>query len=412
MKNFFNKFIFTLFLMLFLLTSGCNIFEPDFDSVKPNVVRIISYYGDNDNEKVITGSGFIVNSEGYIVTNRHVVNSREEFGGRDGSKPVELQRFRVMVVMFEANKVSDARILAEDSKRDLALLKIDVEGALPFLPIAVPGTYRDGDSVWALGFPGAADSSLDAFKKIKITRGVVSAIIENDLKVHSIQTDASLNPGNSGGPLIDSHDRALGVNVMKVISRGVSQVAYSIDAVELIQFLNSNHCPYETRDAAPYQYAYIVLGIVALAGGRAIWIRSAENGPGGRWSGKRRASGKQSRPLTPAFPPTIAPDASTFRAHLVVLSGEKCGSSVLLGSSTIIGRDSEKSDLVFSSSKISRVHARVVPVPGRKFTVEDLGSTNGVWVNGKRINGKITLPANAEFSLAKGEVRLYVEFNL
>ncbi len=143
-----------------------------------------------------TGSGFLVRADGLIVTNDHVI---------DGARSV--------LVSFGANldQSRAASVLATDPSHDLALLKIDAT-ALKLAPLALGDStgVQVGDPTYAIGNPYGLDRTL--------TTGVVSALqrsitAPNGVAIaHVIQTSAALNPGNSGGPLLDGAGRVIGVN--------------------------------------------------------------------------------------------------------------------------------------------------------------------------------------------------------
>ena len=141
-----------------------------------------------------SGSGFVIDKQGTILTNAHVV---------DGAKKVS--------VRFSNDKTADAKILGADRSSDIAVLQIDPDGLdLTALPLASAKDVKVGDPVVAIGDPFGRAFSL--------TTGVVSAkqrSIEglNGFAINDvIQTDAAINPGNSGGPLIDSAGEVIGIN--------------------------------------------------------------------------------------------------------------------------------------------------------------------------------------------------------
>jgi putative serine protease PepD len=143
---------------------------------------------------VATGSGFVVSKSGYVVTNAHVV---------EGATSVK--------VKIGDGTTRTARIVGQDRSADIALLKVDPAGqTLTPLVFADSGAVQVGDQTYAIGNPYGLDRTL--------TTGVVSALqrqisAPNGAKIdHVIQTDAALNPGNSGGPLLDSAGRVIGVN--------------------------------------------------------------------------------------------------------------------------------------------------------------------------------------------------------
>ncbi len=141
-----------------------------------------------------TGSGFVIDKQGTILTNAHVV---------DGASKVTVQ--------FQDQKTVDAKILGKDRSTDLAVLKVEPSG-LELAPLTL-GSARDvqvGDPVVAIGNPFGLDRTL--------TTGVVSAKARqirglNGFTISNvIQTDAAINPGNSGGPLIDAAGEVIGIN--------------------------------------------------------------------------------------------------------------------------------------------------------------------------------------------------------
>ena len=142
-----------------------------------------------------TGSGFIYDSAGYIVTNNHVI---------DGASEIE-------VVLVDGTSLA-AQVVGADSYYDLAVLKVDAGDAVlpPPLPLGEADVLRVGQRVLAIGNPFGLDRTL--------TTGVISALdrtIESDSGSavgNAIQTDAAVNPGNSGGPLLNIRGEVIGVN--------------------------------------------------------------------------------------------------------------------------------------------------------------------------------------------------------
>ena len=140
-----------------------------------------------------TGSGFVVSKDGLIVTNDHVV---------DGAT-------RVQVKVGTNGKAQDATVVGADASRDLALLKVD-GGNLSTLSLGDSSSVGVGDAVYAIGNPFGLDRTM--------TAGIVSATgrdiqAPNGLTIPSaIQTDAPINHGNSGGPLLDRFGRVVGIN--------------------------------------------------------------------------------------------------------------------------------------------------------------------------------------------------------
>jgi 2-alkenal reductase len=145
-----------------------------------------------------SGSGFVIDKEGHIVTNNHVVVDAQE-----------------MQVTFADGRVSTARLIARDEDSDLAVLQVDVDPERLFpLELGDSSSLRVGQRVIAIGNPWELGGTM--------TVGIVSALgrsLQSRFTTRGyysipdiIQTDAAINPGNSGGPLLDSHGRVIGVN--------------------------------------------------------------------------------------------------------------------------------------------------------------------------------------------------------
>ena len=140
-----------------------------------------------------SGSGFVIDDEGHIITNEHVVDGADEFRVRFG----------------ESGEPVEAELLGTDPSVDLALLKVD-DADVRALELGASEDLRPGDPVIAIGSPFGLEGT--------VTSGIVSALgrtitAPNGFSISgAIQTDAAINPGNSGGPLLDSEGRVIGVN--------------------------------------------------------------------------------------------------------------------------------------------------------------------------------------------------------
>ena len=136
------------------------------------------------------GSGFIIDKDGYIVTNNHVIDNADE-----------------IVVILNNEKEFDAKIVGRDKNTDLALIKIEPHHKLPVLEFGDSDTLKVGQWVVAIGNPFGLEHT--------VTAGIVSAkgrVIGSGPYDDFIQTDASINPGNSGGPLLNMKGRVIGIN--------------------------------------------------------------------------------------------------------------------------------------------------------------------------------------------------------
>ncbi|MCX4165806.1 MULTISPECIES: Do family serine endopeptidase [Paraburkholderia] len=155
------------------------------------------FFGDKNNNRkqqdqpaANLGSGVIVSSEGYILTNQHVV---------DGADQIE--------IALSDGRTTNAKVIGVDPETDLAVLKINMTN-LPAITLGRMDQTRVGDVVLAIGNPFGVGQT--------VTMGIVSALGRNHLGINTfenfIQTDAAINPGNSGGALVDVNGNLLGIN--------------------------------------------------------------------------------------------------------------------------------------------------------------------------------------------------------
>jgi serine protease Do len=210
--SFFNKNLGLYFLCIFLLQLLTFPLEardlPDFtvlvQKYSPAVVkiqvesvasqRVVNPFWPPENEslQVGLGSGFIIDSDGYILTNHHVINGANK-----------------ITVRLNDRREFDAELVGSDALSDLALLKVKADG-LPTLHLDVDDDLKVGEWVLAIGSPFGLDYS--------VSQGIVSAIgrslpsANNENYVPFIQTDVAINPGNSGGPLFDLDGNVVGIN--------------------------------------------------------------------------------------------------------------------------------------------------------------------------------------------------------
>ncbi len=151
-----------------------------------------------------TGSGIIIRSDGYILTNNHVIGKASD----------------ITVTVVPSRKFK-ARVIGRDSFTDLALIKVDASN-LPVAKFGTTKTIRPGDFAIAIGSPLGLDHT--------VTMGIVSAMNrslgELNNNVALLQTDAAINPGNSGGPLLDIHGNVIGINT--AIRSGAQNIGFAI----------------------------------------------------------------------------------------------------------------------------------------------------------------------------------------
>jgi serine protease Do len=212
----------------------------------PMLEFFYGYGGQQQQEQVGTGSGVIISEDGYIVTNNHVV--------KDAS---------AIEITLNNKKTYTAKLIGTDSKMDIALLKIDAKEKLPYSAFANSDSVKVGEWVLAVGNPYNLTST--------VTAGIVSAKARNlDAKgIQSfIQTDAAVNPGNSGGALVNTRGELIGINTM-ISSMTGSYVGYSFA-------VPSNNAKKVIEDLM--EFGNVQRGILGVEGGELNGMSSKELG--------------------------------------------------------------------------------------------------------------------------------------
>lgn len=163
------------------------------------------------------GSGAIIDARGVIVTNRHVVGDHETVG----------------VTLFNGRQVS-GRVTRRGEGIDLALIQIEKPPAgLTVIPIGSTADVEEGEEIYVIGHP------MDL--RWTITRGIISRIRgPNDAsRPNTIQIDAPVSPGNSGGPLLAGNGKLLGVVTSKVVAQGAESLGFACPSEKVLEFLKT-----------------------------------------------------------------------------------------------------------------------------------------------------------------------------
>ena len=170
----------------------------------PMMEFMYGYKGGQQQQQIGTGSGVIISEDGYIVTNNHVINEAQD-----------------IEITLNNRKTYKAKLIGTDSKMDIALLKVEADEKLPYAVFADSDQVKVGEWVLAVGNPYNLNST--------VTAGIVSAKARNldSGGIQSfLQTDAVVNPGNSGGALVNTNGELVGINTM-ISSNTGSYVGYS-----------------------------------------------------------------------------------------------------------------------------------------------------------------------------------------
>lgn len=185
----------------------------------PSVVNIYTEKGlsstINTDPRVSLGSGVIMQADGIILTNNHVIDQA-----------------RSILILLHDGRQARADIIGTDPEMDLAVLKIDLPNLVP-INVGEPEQARIGDVVLAIGNPSGIGQS--------VTQGIISAKARNGLRLNEfenfIQTDADINEGSSGGALVDAFGNLLGINTATLSGTGASGISFAIPADAAVEVL-------------------------------------------------------------------------------------------------------------------------------------------------------------------------------
>lgn len=391
--------------------------------VKPRDNRLLQFYNRanerfKDPIRVKAGTGFIINPEGYIMTAYHVVT------------PLGLSPTIYVRLPKEGDYL--AKIVAEDKERQLACLKIEKNNLQPLAfaeePLAV------GNEVYTMGFPLAAVTSQITDKEATFMEGKVSAIKQTRQEAEFVQTNAALNLGNAGGPLLNKDGQVGGIVVYSNDKSFSGKYFKSYKTfIELFEDTPSVGIGF----AAPTKYALNLLtnaNIQITTGG----INVTPPLPGGpaanadnvvveppigskhqptdnsfiKWLlgglalliligliayilGKKKPVTETASPM-----PAGAKNTSISFGSIKFTNGELEGKTFSLTAKGFnIGRDSDN-DICLTAEIVSRKHCWIGPT-GDGIVVKDIGSTNGTYINGSKIEGTKTVKPGDVISLSK-----------
>ena len=185
-------------------------------------VNTQSFFGrSSSSTATASGSGIIISDDGYILTNNHVVSSSTS---ESNSYYQITDAGKVTVTLFGDETEYEAKIVGQDEQTDLAVIKIEKTG-LTKADFADSDSVKVGEFAMAVGNPVNMDST--------VTTGIVSAvnrkITDSDGKTYTcIQTDAAINSGNSGGALVNSEGKVIGINTLKLSGTGIEGIGFAI----------------------------------------------------------------------------------------------------------------------------------------------------------------------------------------
>lgn len=269
-------YIFTLFVHATLLFSdGSHIKE----AVEKSVYRIIVAKSNS----LSTGTGFIINKEGYLITNNHVVSGYQNATLRIKNT-------------FHDYKQNQIEVIKTYPQKDLAILKIKNYTTGEYLLLQNPKTIKEGQDTYIYGYPGGSDTvteininNPDFFvgsqKNGEVSK--LSSYTKNDgnfpLNYELIETSAAMNHGNSGGPMLSSLATVIGINTFGP-NQNVQGIAWAIRVSELIKILDENHIAYTMKSDSIEQenrvdrlVYFILAGIVLTLFALFFWLVKNKN---------------------------------------------------------------------------------------------------------------------------------------
>ena len=190
------------------------------------VVTVQTYL---NSRQIASGTGFVYkveNNKAYVLTNNHVINNGDE-----------------IYLVFTNNTKIKANIIGSDIFADIAVLQVDEKDIISIAEIGSSEEARKGDTVFTIGAP------LDITYSWTVTRGILSGkdrMVEvnlggnqrNDWIMRVLQTDASINRGNSGGPLANSNGEVIGINTLKIGNQGVEGMGFAIPIEDALNYAN------------------------------------------------------------------------------------------------------------------------------------------------------------------------------
>jgi Trypsin-like peptidase domain/FHA domain len=353
------------------------------EMIKKQTVQLVCLVNRDDGA---TGSGFLIDAGKHVVSNYHVV----ECVSRGG---------KAFVITPQRKKV-DLTLVSHSGEKDLAILKL----ASPFnseeVTFAKRELLEERNKVIAAGFPGVAQLTSADFGQVSFSEGIISKFTE--IAGHAfIQTDASVNPGNSGGPLYNEEGQVIGVVSLKGLNsehQSADGVAWAIVADELLSELDRLGIGFnvasKVADSSEGQShpkrSESKLDSNASFNETLIWIVVALISIAAFFITRRLVQPPNTKPVDPPKEPlTFTVEPSKEKPPVSAGFGIRCLYGPLKGSllplddqPLVIGRDASVCNLVLpqESKRVSRRHCQIIYSSDRKKAfIEDLHSSNGTF---------------------------------
>lgn len=377
--------------------------------VQSGVAVVYSAFSGEDNAEYDSGwgTGFFVGSTKsdaeYIVTNYHVIATYINYGEGEltavNTNNGAVIGRTIIKVYFDSNTYIEAYPVEYDEKKDIAVLKLEKPTPLRHaLKVCVPEKNMIGHDLWAVGYPGLAENIFvkrtDSWGSddATVTKGVISGLpTKSGSGVSLVQTDAVIQHGNSGGPLVNDNGCVIGISTMYLSDDGETTF-YGINVKELLPILDRNSIAYEEDSSNNTMYIIIIIAAVVIVILIVLVIilvsRNKKNGTNiesGKKSGKESGNGS----------------ILAKRAAVRSLSVQHNGAVYSVTGQILIGRDNAACMIVFREGTpgVSGRHCSLsYNEATNDFVLIDLGSTYGTFLSNEQ-----KLSPNTPYHLRAGD---------
>lgn len=399
------------------------------------------------------GTGFFVGDPDedveYLITNHHVIESFLEYGKGeyievqlvDGS--IIAAKFMIRVY-FSSNDYEEAYVVDYNETKDIALLKLaSATDQRKALPICSPTDDMIGSTVYVVGYPGLSDNVyIDAKSNwgkndVSVTTGTISRFVTTSgTGVKRIQTDAAIQMGNSGGPMVNANGSVIGINTLYYVD-GYETSYYAVSIDEAISMLNANGVKYVTESDMKKGFlsgilknkklliGIIVAVVVVVIAIIVIFVLIGKNKKKRAQSSAGNSAGMQTVAMQGTIPaqmqgqspnasaqmpgqPYMQPAMKAKQAVVRSMSAQHNGVSYPIGASPIlVGRDGSNCTIVYREGTpgVSGRHCSIGWDPNaEEFLITDLRSTYGTFLmNGQKLQANVPYHCKSGESIYIGE---------